>query len=242
MGTILNSTPLTNGTSVSFDGSASDNYYSFTLNSAGSVLISGSDANNNYINSVKIYDANFAQVDSFSVSGSTSKSLAAGNYYIQPVDNSGGSFSLSSTVMSDVTSAIPTNPSDVVITPKESDSNIINYFLLQISNALPMNASVHYETKDGTAIAGSDYIQTSGTATIKLGELSTVIEVVIIGDNIAESSEYFSLVLSSPTGALFPNGVTEIEASRVILDDDLNTASALAVNEVEIIGIETFSE
>ena len=144
--------------------------------------------------------------------------------------------------MSDTTSAIPTNPSDVVITPKESDSNIINYFLLQISTALPMDASVHYETKDGTAMAGSDYIQTSGIATIKLGELSTVIEVVIVGDNIAESSEYFSLVLSSPTGALFPNGVTEIEASRIILDDDLNTASALAVNEVEIVGIETFSE
>jgi len=101
MGSILNPTPLTNGTSYSFDGSASDNYYSFTLNSDGNVLFSGSSEVRESLGA-KIYDSNLALVERISVYGSGSTSLSAGNYFIQLIDSYGGSFSLSSLVMSSV--------------------------------------------------------------------------------------------------------------------------------------------
>jgi len=100
MGTITNATPLTNGTTVSFDSSSADNYYSFTLNSAGNALFSGSDSNGYHISSLKIYNSSFALVDTVSyLTGGASKSLSAGTYYVQAVDSSGGSFSVSSPVM-----------------------------------------------------------------------------------------------------------------------------------------------
>ena len=100
-GTPILATPLTNGTSYSFDGSASDNYYSFTLNSDGNVLFSGSSEVRESLGA-KIYDSNLALVERISVYGSGSTSLSAGNYFIQLIDSYGGSFSLSSLVMSSV--------------------------------------------------------------------------------------------------------------------------------------------
>ncbi len=128
---------------------------------------------------------------------------------------------------------IPTTPAEVDITPAEGDSNHINYFLLQISGALSIDASVNFQTQDGTAKAGEDYIATSGTSTILAGELSTVIGVEIIGDQISEQDETFFLAITNPQGGIFPTGMTEVIASRTIIDDDLN----ISANNIQIIGI-----
>jgi secreted trypsin-like serine protease len=114
----------------------------------------------------------------------------------------------------------PTTPSEVDLTPVETDTNHISYFLLAISNQLTIDASVDYITKDNTAIAGQDYIATSGTATIKAGETSTAIGVEIIGDSNIESSESFYLTISNPQGASFPKGITSLSATKTIIDDD----------------------
>ncbi len=124
-GSTISATPLTNGNTVSFDSSSSDNYYSFTLNSAGNVLISGSDGNGYDINIVKIYDSNFSQIDSFSVYGSNSKSLSAGTYYIQPIDSTGGSFSVTSNAMSNT---------PIIIIPPAEDTTSTNTSLTDIES------------------------------------------------------------------------------------------------------------
>jgi len=114
----------------------------------------------------------------------------------------------------------PTTPSEVDLSPLEQNSNHTTYFLLQISSPLPVTASVDYITQDDTAIAGQDYIPTSGTATITAGETSAAIGVEIIGDTIAESDEIFKLIISNPQEANFPAGTTEISASKTIVNDD----------------------
>jgi|GEM_PF-2465749 len=114
----------------------------------------------------------------------------------------------------------PTSASEVVANPSEGNSNHTNYFFLEINKAISNDISVDYATRDGTAIAGSDYIATSGTATIKAGDTYTTFAVEIIGDTIAEDTETFELVLTNPQGASFPTGVTEITASRTVRDDD----------------------
>ncbi|HIG65167.1 MAG TPA: matrixin family metalloprotease [Methyloprofundus sp.] len=134
-------------------------------------------------------------------------------------------------------SVIPTTTAEVDITPFERDVNHINYFLLQINRALAIDVSADYTTVEGTAKAGEDYLTALGTATIVAGETSTVVGVEIIGDNIHEIDETFFLAISNPTGLSFPVGVTEITASRTIIDDDLEVSSHLS--DIQIIGLES---
>jgi uncharacterized protein YjgD (DUF1641 family) len=100
-----------------------------------------------------------------------------------------------------------------------SDTTHINYFKLAIDKVLSVNASVDFQTKDGTAIAGKDYLAVTGTAIIPAGETSVDIAITIFTDNLSEKSENFFLVISNPIGAKFPTGVTEITVEHQIVDD-----------------------
>jgi len=104
--------------------------------------------------------------------------------------------------------------------PIEGNRNHNTYFLLQIASPLTSDASVDYTTRDNTAITGSDYIAQSGTATIKAGDTYAFIGIEVIGDTIPEENKDFMLVISNPQGANFSNGITEIIATRTIIDDD----------------------
>ena len=109
---------------------------------------------------------------------------------------------------------------DISATPNESSTNHLNYFELKISAAVNTAVSVNYQTRDGSAIAGQDYITTSGTATIPAGQLSTLIGVEIVADDVSERNETFDLVLTNPIGAKFANNVSEIATTHTIIDDD----------------------
>jgi Calx-beta domain/Domain of unknown function DUF11 len=56
--------------------------------------------------------------------------------------------------------------------------------------------SVNYATADGTALAGSDYLATSGTLSFAAGATSASCVVKIIGDTIWETTETFRLLLT----------------------------------------------
>jgi sugar lactone lactonase YvrE len=71
--------------------------------------------------------------------------------------------------------------------------------------------SVTYATADGTATAGNDYTSVSGLLTFGPGELSKIINVPIINDNLFEAGdETFSLNLSAPTGGALLTGPTTV--------------------------------
>ncbi len=135
-------------------------------------------------------------------------------------------------LMGIIVETIPTTSSEVITHPIEGRYNHINYFLLELSEPLATTASVHYRTEDITAIAGEDYISTSGIATIKSGETSTVIAIEIIADEIAENNEDFALIISNPQGAIFPVNTTEIKAIHTIIDDDINNNLANKSNDL----------
>lgn len=105
-------------------------------------------------------------------------------------------------------------------TPAEGDSNSKTVFSLQLSAVLAVDASVTYETRAITATSGTDFIEISGIAKIKAGSTEALIEVEIVGDDLAEENESFQLVISNPIGGIFPSGVTEMTATRTIIDDD----------------------
>lgn len=80
------------------------------------------------------------------------------------------------------------------------------------------NATVHYTTSNGTAMAGSDYNTSSGTLTFTSGGATTqTISVPIVGDLVIEPTETFTVSLSNPIGATTFNA----NATGTITNDDI---------------------
>lgn len=118
----------------------------------------------------------------------------------------------------------PTSPADVVTRVTEGDSGTsLAYFLLTFTGVRsdPQQIlSVDFATRDGTAVAGSDYIAAQGTLRLYPDEEQAVIAVEIIGDTVAEQNELFYLDVSNPVGGSFGDGVPQLTAVRTILNDD----------------------
>jgi chitinase len=76
--------------------------------------------------------------------------------------------------------------------------------------------SVSYATANGTAAAGADYGDASGTLTFAPGETSKVIAVAITGDRLAEPDETFFVNLGATTRATVADG----QGAGTILDDE----------------------
>ncbi len=108
---------------------------------------------------------------------------------------------------------------------EEGNVNHTNYFELAIASPLTVDVSVTYTTRNGTAIAGEDYVFTTGRATIPAGDTCTFIPVEIIADNTAEEDETFYLVVSEPEGATFPNNAATLEAMHTIVESTTPTSN-----------------
>ena len=75
---------------------------------------------------------------------------------------------------------------------------------------------VQFLTADGTALAGSDYLPSSGILTFAPGEVSKVIPVGVVGDLADELDELFGVFLLEGHGAFVQDGT----ALGIIHDDD----------------------
>lgn len=89
-------------------------------------------------------------------------------------------------------------------------------FTLTLSAPSSSPVTVHWRTVTGTARAGSDYVAASRTATFAPGQTSRTVTVLVKGDRMRERDETFSLVLSSPVGAVLGSA----QAVGVIVNDD----------------------
>ncbi|MFN3876303.1 MAG: Calx-beta domain-containing protein, partial [Flavobacteriales bacterium] len=118
----------------------------------------------------------------------------------------------------------PTKPEEVKkeVTEGQSGSTYA-YFLLTFTGVRTdanLILSVDYTTRDGTAIAGQDYLAVSGTLKLYPGENQAVIPVEILGDTQSEGNETFYLDVTNPVGGSFGEGVVTLTAVRTILNDD----------------------
>jgi uncharacterized repeat protein (TIGR01451 family) len=112
-------------------------------------------------------------------------------------------------------------------------------FTVTLSVVSGQDASVSYSTSDGTAAAGSDYTATSGSLTIPAGSATGVISVTVLDDALPESTETFTLTLSSPVSATIGSGT----AVGTIIDDE-NPPNIISVTDVtagEAAGLVTFT-
>ena len=76
--------------------------------------------------------------------------------------------------------------------------------------------TVSYRTVDGTAEAGEDYGETSGTLRFEAGETALTISVAVLDDAIPEAEERFTVELSQAVGATVSDGT----ATGTITDND----------------------
>ncbi|MBI1310547.1 trypsin-like serine protease [bacterium] len=88
-------------------------------------------------------------------------------------------------------------------------------FVVTLSRASAVTVTVDYTTVDGTATGGQDYFAASGTISFAPGTTTQTITIGIIGDNIPELDETFSVVLSNADGAFIADTIGQ----GTIVDD-----------------------
>ena len=106
-----------------------------------------------------------------------------------------------------------------------------------------VTATVDYETRQGTgataAVAGQDYVTTSGTLTFQPNETSKTISVPIIDNNVYEAtSKRFEVVLQNHPHALLPPS-SDTAVVSIFSDDPVPTASMANVTANERAGTMT---
>ncbi len=89
-------------------------------------------------------------------------------------------------------------------------------FRVTLSAASENVVTVSYKTKDGTAVAGSDYTAMAGTLRFEPGDTTKTIRVPTVDDDTPEETEAFTVELSAPSGATVADGT----GTGTISDDD----------------------
>jgi Ca2+-binding RTX toxin-like protein len=105
---------------------------------------------------------------------------------------------------------------DVVV--DEASGEAVFFIVLDrpSANAVSMN----YNTQNGTALAGSDFLSTSGSLVFAAGETVKVVRVSLINDSLQETSEAFNLVISSVVNA----DAAPIATANIGANDAVNVA------------------
>jgi hypothetical protein len=95
---------------------------------------------------------------------------------------------------------------DVWIDEKQGTASFVVRLGQGLGESANSGVSVAYSTRDGTAIAGQDFVAASGTLTFAPGESVKTVVVDLIDDALAEPVERFDFVLSNPVGAAIGDG------------------------------------
>ena len=97
-----------------------------------------------------------------------------------------------------------------------ADSLVGSGFTVSLSNPSYQTVTVHFQTADGTAVAGEDYTSTSGTLTFNPGETTQSVPVTLLPDTVNEATEQFVLNLDTPVNA----GLADNQGVGTIPNDD----------------------
>ena len=104
-------------------------------------------------------------------------------------------------------------------------------FAVTLSQAASTSSAVNWATVNGTAIGGSDFVANSGVLTFAAGVTTGSIMVTLVNDTVYESTESFTVILSSPSGLVLADG----SGSATINDDDLPPQPGLSINDANLL-------
>jgi disulfide oxidoreductase YuzD len=98
---------------------------------------------------------------------------------------------------------------------------------VRLSRRTPQTVTISYATQDGSARAGSDFVQSAGTLTFAPEETSKEIQIPILDDAIVEGNETFLLAFFNPINAV----IADTQAQVTVVDND--GAPVIFVNDEE---------
>ena len=88
-------------------------------------------------------------------------------------------------------------------------------FTVTLNHTSPLTTTVQYSLTTGTAVAGEDFVASSGTLTFPPGSLSENVYINLLPDNQFEGNETFSLQLLNPV-----NGVLGVDTAVFTIQED----------------------
>lgn len=118
---------------------------------------------------------------------------------------------------------------DVSVTEGNSGTTTAT-FTVSLSNTSSQTVSVNYATANDTASSSSDYVATSGTATITPGLLTTTVNVTVNGDLTVEPNETFFVNLTTPANGT----ISDSQGVGTINNDDISASPTISINDVSI--------
>jgi len=97
--------------------------------------------------------------------------------------------------------------------------------------------TVDYATANGTATAGLDYTAVNGTLNFPEGTFSQTITIPILGDQVFEGPEQFSIALSNATGEvdIVSPGSATVTINEIRLITESNSDHAIALNASSLV-------
>ncbi|POY34675.1 hypothetical protein C3K47_19010, partial [Solitalea longa] len=151
--------------------------------------------------------------------------LPQSTYYRRTVISGACSIPLASNAIRFAVSPIPLlTIVNVPSIPEGNSGTTAATFQIELSQAVNCDVRVNYATSNLTALAGEDYVATSGVLTIPAGNTAATIPVTVNGDTKFESDETFILTLSSPVGVT----INTTTASGTIRNDDANPTVSIS--------------
>jgi hypothetical protein len=105
---------------------------------------------------------------------------------------------------------------NVTVTEGNAGTLAAEFTVTRSSEDLSGTVTVNFSTANGGALAGSDYVASSGTLTFGPGESAKTFAIQIIGDLTDEYDQGFYVNLSAASGAVIADG----QGVGTILDDD----------------------
>lgn len=105
--------------------------------------------------------------------------------------------------------------SDVAVSEGNSGTTTMN-FTLTLNKAASKPVTVKVSTKENFAKAGEDFTAVDQTVTLAAGEISKIVTVSVVADDLKEADDDFQLVLSDPVNCILTNNY----ATGIITNDD----------------------
>lgn len=93
-------------------------------------------------------------------------------------------------------------------------------FTVELSHPSAFVVEIPYMISSGTAVSGVDFVDSSGTLLINNLDTQGQIVVDIIEDLFVEADETFTLILDTPTNAVYDQGAASINTTGTIENDD----------------------
>ena len=113
--------------------------------------------------------------------------------------------------------------SDVSVSEGNSGTTPVTFTVI-VNAVSGLPATVNYATSNGSASAPGDYTAKSGSVTIPAGSTSATFTVNVVGDNLYEGDETFTVTLSGPVNATLGTAST----TATIENDDAPPAVSVA--------------